>query len=153
VLEQELGALGPARRHYEQAISLLNEVQDARLRAIALGNLGALEAESSNWLAARQCHEQALELLLPLDDRRSEALCRARLAAAHAVLGLCKEADAEFGRALTDRHRVEARRCNGSQMLRGRKRGLSRRKDRMTATGWGSCEVGSLSPLRDSWCW
>jgi tetratricopeptide (TPR) repeat protein len=96
LLEQELGALGPARRHYEQAISLLNEEQDARLCAIALGNLGTLEAESNDWSAARRCHEQALVLLLPLGDRRSEALCRARLAASHAVLGSCKLADREL---------------------------------------------------------
>ena len=54
---------------------------DLRFEGIALGNLGVMEHQAGNVVAARELHERALKCLRRVGERHSEALCLARLAA------------------------------------------------------------------------
>jgi tetratricopeptide (TPR) repeat protein len=99
LIEQELGDTRTAHQLFERARALLEPIRDARLLAVVLGNLGALELELGEGLRAVSLHERALALLAGSEDIRSRSLCVARLAAALATVGRPAIAEARLAQA------------------------------------------------------
>ncbi|HUT26076.1 MAG TPA: sigma-70 family RNA polymerase sigma factor, partial [Sumerlaeia bacterium] len=74
VVEENLGRYRAARRHYQEALAMAEEVGFVQVQAATHSNLGSLALAERNWPEAVERNAEALGLSQSIGDRRSEAI-------------------------------------------------------------------------------
>ncbi|HTJ81995.1 MAG TPA: tetratricopeptide repeat protein, partial [Polyangiaceae bacterium] len=92
--------LDGARAAYLAAVSANRNVDDARARARALGNLGALDHDEQKPEAARRSYERSVELAAAVSDPRIEGIMLTNLALLDQEEGALDVAERRYERAL-----------------------------------------------------
>jgi tetratricopeptide (TPR) repeat protein len=111
IIEENIGRIALARRHYGQALALAREVQFVQVEAATQGNLSNLALIEERWQEAFDAAVQALELARRIGDRRSQAIALENQALACLGLGrleAARESEEEarrLARAIGDRER------------------------------------------------
>lgn len=92
IAEENLGRYGLARRHYEEARALAEEVNFVQVQAATYGNLGNLALNQEEWAQALEDSRRGLELARGIGDRRSQAIALENMALAQGALRQFAEA-------------------------------------------------------------
>lgn len=79
--------LDPAREMLSQALEIGRQIDDRRLQAMALNNLGNLESANGDYLQTRRFYLEALQLTREIGDRPKEGFCLGNLGWVVGTLG------------------------------------------------------------------
>jgi tetratricopeptide (TPR) repeat protein len=112
IVEENLGSLVQARRHYLEALKQAKEVNFVQAQAATYSNLGNLALLRQAWAEALEYNSRGLELTRGIGDRRSQAIALENLTLTHLGLGKPEEARAslreacKIARDIGDRERL-----------------------------------------------